>query len=94
LQTSWLRRFSLSTDKVFSALRNDTRYTKNSRREKGEGFLRGFGYLGWCYDFDVIAIVNKLLHLCGSDALITAFSSGFILSLIAPFTIMAIASLA
>jgi len=30
----------------------------------------------------------------GSDTLIVAFSSGFILSLIAPFTIMAIASLA
>ena len=35
-----------------------------------------------------------ILRYCGSDALITAFSSGFILSLIAPFTIMAIASLA
>ena len=35
-----------------------------------------------------------IVHYCGSDALITAFSSGFILSLIAPFTIMAIASLA
>jgi len=35
-----------------------------------------------------------IVRYCGSDALITAFSSGFILSLIAPFTIMAIASLA
>ena len=35
-----------------------------------------------------------IVRYCGSDALITAFSSGFILSVIAPFTIMAIASLA
>jgi uncharacterized membrane protein YbjE (DUF340 family) len=35
-----------------------------------------------------------IVRYCGSDALITAFSSGFVLSLIAPFTIMAIASLA
>jgi uncharacterized membrane protein YbjE (DUF340 family) len=34
-----------------------------------------------------------IVRYCGSDALITAFSSGFILSLIAPFTIMAIAGL-
>jgi len=35
-----------------------------------------------------------IVRYCGSDTLITAFSSGFILSLIAPFMIMAIASLA
>ena len=35
-----------------------------------------------------------IVHYCGSDALITAFSSGFTLSLIAPFTITAIAALA
>lgn len=35
-----------------------------------------------------------IVRYCGSDTLITAFSSGFVLSLIAPFTIMAIASLA
>lgn len=35
-----------------------------------------------------------IVRYCGSDALITAFSSGFILSMIAPFTIVAIASLA
>jgi uncharacterized membrane protein YbjE (DUF340 family) len=34
-----------------------------------------------------------IVRYCGSDALITAFSSGLILSLIAPFTIVAIASL-
>ena len=34
-----------------------------------------------------------IVRYCGSDTLITAFSSGFILTLIAPFTIMAIASL-
>lgn len=34
-----------------------------------------------------------IVQYCGSDALITAFSSGFTLSLIAPFTIMAIAAL-
>lgn len=35
-----------------------------------------------------------IVRYCGSDTLITAFSSGFILSLIAPFMIVAIASLA
>jgi len=35
-----------------------------------------------------------IVRYCGSEALITAFSSGFVLSLIAPFTIVAIASLA
>jgi len=35
-----------------------------------------------------------IVRYCGSDTLVTAFSSGFVLSLIAPFTIMAIASLA
>jgi uncharacterized membrane protein YbjE (DUF340 family) len=35
-----------------------------------------------------------IVRYCGSDELITAFSSGFILTIIAPFTIMAIASLA
>lgn len=34
-----------------------------------------------------------IVQYCGSDELITAFSSGFTLSLIAPFTIIAIASL-
>jgi uncharacterized membrane protein YbjE (DUF340 family) len=34
-----------------------------------------------------------IVRYCGSDVLITAFSSGFVLSLIAPFTIMAISSL-
>ena len=34
-----------------------------------------------------------IVRYCGSDTLITAFSSGFVLSIIAPFTIMAIASL-
>ena len=34
-----------------------------------------------------------IVRYCGSDELITAFSSGFTLSLIAPFTIMAIATL-
>ena len=34
-----------------------------------------------------------IVRYCGSDTLITAFSSGFILSLIAPFMIVAIASL-
>jgi len=34
-----------------------------------------------------------IVRYCGSDTLIIAFSSGFVLSLIAPFTIMAIASL-
>jgi len=34
-----------------------------------------------------------IVRYCGSDALITAFSSGFILSMTAPFTIVAIASL-
>lgn len=34
-----------------------------------------------------------IVQYCGSDELITAFSSGFTLSLIAPFTIMAIATL-
>lgn len=35
-----------------------------------------------------------IVRYCGSDTLITAFSSGFVLSIIAPFTIMAIASFA
>ena len=35
-----------------------------------------------------------IVRYCGSEALITAFSSGFILSLIAPLTVAAIASLA
>lgn len=35
-----------------------------------------------------------LVRYCGSDVLIVAFSSGFILTIIAPFTIIAIASLA
>jgi uncharacterized membrane protein YbjE (DUF340 family) len=34
-----------------------------------------------------------IVRYCGPDALITAFSSGFVLSAIAPFTIIAIASL-
>jgi uncharacterized membrane protein YbjE (DUF340 family) len=34
-----------------------------------------------------------IVRYCGSDTLITAFSSGFVLTMIAPFTIMAIASL-
>lgn len=34
-----------------------------------------------------------IVRYCGSDALITAFSSGFTLSIIAPFTIITIASL-
>lgn len=34
-----------------------------------------------------------IVRYCGSDALVTAFSSGFILSMTAPFTIVAIASL-
>jgi uncharacterized membrane protein YbjE (DUF340 family) len=35
-----------------------------------------------------------IVHYCGSEALITAFSSGFALSLAAPFTIAAIGTLA
>jgi len=35
-----------------------------------------------------------IVRYCGSDVLITAFSSGFVLSLVAPFTVIAIASLA
>jgi uncharacterized membrane protein YbjE (DUF340 family) len=35
-----------------------------------------------------------IVRYCGSEALITAFASGFALSLIAPFTITAIATLA
>jgi uncharacterized membrane protein YbjE (DUF340 family) len=35
-----------------------------------------------------------IVRYCGSDALITAFSSGFTLTLMAPFTIIAIASAA
>jgi uncharacterized membrane protein YbjE (DUF340 family) len=35
-----------------------------------------------------------IVRYCGSDVLITAFSSGFVLSLVAPFTVVAIASLA
>lgn len=38
--------------------------------------------------------LSVIVRYCGSDTLITAFSSGFVLSVIAPFTIMAIASLA
>jgi uncharacterized membrane protein YbjE (DUF340 family) len=34
-----------------------------------------------------------IVRYCGSEALITAFSSGFVLSMIAPFTVAAIASL-
>jgi uncharacterized membrane protein YbjE (DUF340 family) len=34
-----------------------------------------------------------IVRYCGSDTLITAFSSGFVLSVIAPFTIIAVASL-
>jgi uncharacterized membrane protein YbjE (DUF340 family) len=34
------------------------------------------------------------VRYCGSDMLIVAFSSGFVLSVIAPFTIVAIASFA
>lgn len=34
-----------------------------------------------------------IVRYCGSDTLITAFSSGFILTIIAPFTIFAIATL-
>jgi uncharacterized membrane protein YbjE (DUF340 family) len=34
-----------------------------------------------------------IVRYCGSDVLITAFSSGFVLSMIAPFTVIAIASL-
>jgi len=34
-----------------------------------------------------------IVRYCGSDTLITAFSSGFVLSVMAPFAIMAIASL-
>lgn len=34
-----------------------------------------------------------IVRYCGSDVLITAFSSGFILSILAPFTVIAIASL-
>jgi uncharacterized membrane protein YbjE (DUF340 family) len=34
-----------------------------------------------------------IVRYCGSETLITAFSSGFILSMIAPFTVAAIASL-
>ncbi|MBX5329078.1 MAG: lysine exporter LysO family protein [Candidatus Bathyarchaeota archaeon] len=34
-----------------------------------------------------------IIRYCGADTLITAFSSGFVLSLIAPFTITAIAAL-
>jgi uncharacterized membrane protein YbjE (DUF340 family) len=34
-----------------------------------------------------------IVRYCGSDALVTAFSSGFTLSVIAPFTIIAIAAL-
>ncbi len=33
-----------------------------------------------------------IVRHCGSDALITAFASGFVLSLVAPFSILAIAS--
>jgi uncharacterized membrane protein YbjE (DUF340 family) len=35
-----------------------------------------------------------IVRYCGSEALITAFSSGFVLSLIAPLTVAAIASMA
>jgi len=34
-----------------------------------------------------------IVRYCGSDVLITAFSSGFVLSMLAPFTVIAIASL-
>jgi uncharacterized membrane protein YbjE (DUF340 family) len=34
-----------------------------------------------------------IMRYCGSDTLITAFSSGFILTITAPFTILAIAAL-
>ena len=34
-----------------------------------------------------------IVRYCGSDTLIRAFSSGFVLSIMAPFTIIAIASL-
>jgi len=34
-----------------------------------------------------------IVRYCGSDVLITAFSSGFVLSIIAPFTVIAFASL-
>ncbi len=34
-----------------------------------------------------------IVRYCGSDALITAFSSGFVLSMVAPFTVLALASL-
>ncbi len=34
-----------------------------------------------------------IVRYCGSEVLITAFSSGFILSLVAPFTVIALASL-
>ena len=34
-----------------------------------------------------------IVRYCGSETLITAFSSGFVLSMIAPFTVIAIASL-
>ncbi len=35
-----------------------------------------------------------IVHYCGSDTLIVAFSSGFLLTILAPFVIFAIASLA
>jgi uncharacterized membrane protein YbjE (DUF340 family) len=34
-----------------------------------------------------------IVRYCGSETLITAFSSGFVLSIVAPFTVVAIASL-
>ena len=34
-----------------------------------------------------------IVRYCGSETLITAFSSGFVLSMLAPFTVIAIASL-
>jgi uncharacterized membrane protein YbjE (DUF340 family) len=34
-----------------------------------------------------------IVRYCGSETLITAFSSGFVLSMVAPFTVVAIASL-
>jgi uncharacterized membrane protein YbjE (DUF340 family) len=34
-----------------------------------------------------------IVRYCGSDTLITAFSNGFVLSMLAPFTVWAIASL-
>lgn len=34
-----------------------------------------------------------IVRYCGSDVLVTAFSSGFVLSMIAPFTVVAMASL-